>query len=83
MLAGAFLGFAIGVAFGWLRENNLQDIFWRACLGMYAGGMLVRWWGRSWVRGLHEACEQRAAVALAAAEAAARESKNLPATSRS
>ncbi len=85
MLTGAVLEFAIGVSFGWFRQSTPQDVFWHACLGMYAGGMLMRWWGRTWIQNLREACEQKAAAlaAAAAAAAAAKEAGNPNASHRS
>lgn len=70
MLAGAFTGFSIGVACGWAQDCPASDILWRASVGTYVGGYLMRWWGRLWLKSLRQACQDKAAAAaLAAAEA--------------
>jgi hypothetical protein len=67
MLTGAFAGFAIGVACGWAQDCPASDILWRASVGTYVGGLLMRWWGRLWLKSLRQACRDRAAAAAAAA----------------
>lgn len=52
ILLGGLVGFVTGVGLGLIREKSLSSIILHACVVMYAGGLLMRWWGRVWVRGL-------------------------------
>jgi hypothetical protein len=62
MIIGGLLGFAIGMALGASTEGaDAATMLWRACVAGVAGGFLLRWWGRVWVRCLREAYEQRVA----------------------
>jgi hypothetical protein len=66
MLTGAFLGFGIGVGFSWAQRSAWPDVLWRAGVAAYLGGLLLRWWGRLWMKGLREVCEARMAEAARA-----------------
>jgi hypothetical protein len=75
MLIGGVTGFAIGAACGWNQDCPASEVLWRAALGTYAGGLLLRWWGRHWLKNFRDACEEK----LAAAEAAAAKATPKPA----
>jgi hypothetical protein len=59
LLIGGLLGFGIGFAFSWMEENAWPSILWHACLGAYLTGLLFRWWGRAWLKGLNAAMIER------------------------
>lgn len=52
------MGFATGIGLGLLREKSLCSIILHACVVMYVGGLLMRWWGRVWIRSLQSANEK-------------------------
>jgi len=58
ILLGGMVGFITGVGLGLLREKSLCSIVLHACVVMYVGGLLMRWWGRVWIRGLQYANEK-------------------------
>jgi hypothetical protein len=71
MLTGAIIGFALGLALGYA---DWPALLWHSCAAATALGLLMRWWGRVWLRGLHTSLLERRA-----AEAAARQ-QNQPTT---
>lgn len=62
MILGGLVGFVIGITFGIAQESPWPSVIWRASIGAYIAGMLMRWWGRVWVRGLQEAHHERLAA---------------------
>jgi len=62
MILGGLVGFVIGITFGIAQESAWPSVIWRASIGAYVAGMLMRWWGRVWVRGLQEAHYERLAA---------------------
>ncbi len=58
MLTGAILGFASGIGLAWHNGLPMQEAFWHACIGAYLGGMLLRWWGSIWFRGLRQSYQE-------------------------
>jgi len=66
MLTGAMIGFGLGIALGLNGGIEWPSTLWRACVGAAALGLLMRWWGRMWARGLQAALEQRRAEPAAA-----------------
>ena len=52
------MGFVTGIGLGLLREKSLCSIILHACVVMYVGGLLMRWWGRVWIRSLQYANEK-------------------------
>lgn len=54
MLLGALTGFAIGVGFGLARQGDTKWIFLKACVAAYLAALLMRWWGRIWIRSIRE-----------------------------
>jgi len=65
MLTGAILGFALGIALGIAARTEWPSMLWHAAVGALVVGVLMRWWGRVWVRQFQEALEQRALQAAA------------------
>jgi hypothetical protein len=62
MLIGAILGFALGIALGFVTQAEWPSMLWRASVGAAVVGWLMRWWGRIWVRGLHDSLAQQHAA---------------------
>jgi len=59
MLTGGLLGFGLGLGFGLARQADWPAILWHASAGATVVGLLMRWWGRIWLRGLLDSVEQR------------------------
>jgi hypothetical protein len=59
MILGGLIGFTIGVTSGLLQGVTWPSLFWRASVASLAAGLLLRWWGRVWIRSLRENHEQR------------------------
>jgi L-asparagine transporter-like permease len=66
MLTGAMIGFGIGIGFSWAQQGAGPSSLWRACVAACLAGWLMRWWGRVWLQGLRQVCDQRQAEALRA-----------------
>ena len=65
MLTGAFIGFLLGIALGFAGRADWPTVLWRACAGAAAMGLLMRWWGRIWLRGLQISLQERRAAEAA------------------
>ena len=65
MILGGLIGFGIGLLFGWIRDNSWSSMLFRACVATYLAGLLLRWWGRVWVKSLEEMLHERQAAATA------------------
>lgn len=59
LLMGGLLGFAIGIGFGLVHEQSLPSALVHACVALYIGAMLMRWWGRVWIKALQDAHKER------------------------
>ena len=59
MILGGLIGLIIGIVFGIVQESRWPSILWRASIAAYIAGMLMRWWGRVWVKSLHESYRER------------------------
>lgn len=71
MITGGLVGFSLGLGLGWVRDAAWPSILLRASVAAYVGGMLLRWWGRLWIKEWESALKQRpGASAGAAAETA-------------
>ena len=55
MIAGALVGFLIGVLFGLSQGTSWPDILWRSSIACFAASLLFRWWGRVWLQALRQA----------------------------
>lgn len=68
MISGAIIGFTLGLALGVSGQAEWPTMLWHACAAAAGLGLLARWWGKVWLRGLHVSLLERRA-----AEAAARQ----------
>jgi galactitol-specific phosphotransferase system IIC component len=66
MLSGAIIGFSLGLALGFAGQAEWSSMLWHACAAAAALGLLARWWGRVWLRGLHVSVLERRAAEIAA-----------------
>ena len=71
MIMGGLIGFLIGIVFGLIQGVPWPALFWRASIATLTAGLLLRWCGGVWIRGLHESQTQRHAAEAAAAALAA------------
>ena len=67
MVLGGLIGFAIGFGFSWAQGSAWPTIVWRAAGMALLAGMLLRWWGRLWVRCLRDAYQEKRVLAAALA----------------
>lgn len=61
MIIGGLIGFLIGIVFGLVQGVPWPSLFWRASVATFAAGLLLRWWGRVWIRSLQESYAHRLA----------------------
>jgi hypothetical protein len=59
LLIGGLLGFGIGLTVGLTRSQPLGPALLQACIALYIGALLMRWWGRVWTRALQESQRER------------------------
>lgn len=59
MILGALIGFSIGLLFGLADHGQWPSALWRASAAALIAGVMLRWWGRVWVKSLREAAERR------------------------
>lgn len=70
MLIGGIIGFLTALCIGLNTEGaDWQGILFRAAIASLAGGILFRWWGRSWVAVLREVHNQQLTAMIKAQEA--------------
>ncbi|HTD65788.1 MAG TPA: hypothetical protein VK846_04560 [Candidatus Limnocylindria bacterium] len=62
MILGGLIGLSIGLLFGLADSGQWPAALWRACAAALIGGVMLRWWGRVWVRSLRDAAEKRLAA---------------------
>jgi uncharacterized membrane protein YczE len=58
LLTGGLIGFGIGLGLGLVREQSLPTALLHACIALYIGAFLMRWWGRVWIKALREAQQE-------------------------
>lgn len=68
MLLGALTGFAIGIGFGLARQGDSKWIFLKACVAAYLAALLMRWWGRIWIRSIREMHQEQSQLEEATAD---------------
>jgi hypothetical protein len=66
MILGGMIGLAIGLGFGLVGRAPWPDALWRAAAAALAAGVMLRWWGRVWIKSLRAAHEQQLADFAAA-----------------
>jgi hypothetical protein len=59
MALGAVIGFLTGVFFGLAAHSDGSAVFWRSSVAALAAGILMRWWGRMWVRSWKNALNEK------------------------
>ena len=59
MIMGGLTGFLIGFGVGLINDVSWPALFLRASVAAFAAGLLMRWWGSLWIRGLQESLSQR------------------------
>jgi hypothetical protein len=59
MILGGLIGFLIGVSFGVAQGSAWPAVIWRASIATFLAGVLMRWWGRMWIRSLQAAQRER------------------------
>ena len=59
MILGAIVGFLTGSASGLAGRSPWPSALWHACACALIAAVLVRWWGRVWLRSLRDALHER------------------------
>ena len=59
MLMGGLTGFTIGIAFGSAEGGAGPETIVRASIAALIAGVLMRWWGRVWIKGLESAYREK------------------------
>ena len=54
MILGGLIGFLIGTTFSLAQGSAWPAVLWRSAAAALIAGMLLRWWGRMWVRSLQQ-----------------------------
>jgi hypothetical protein len=62
MVLGGLIGFAIGSGFSWAQGSPWPSVVWRAAIATLLAGILLRWWGRLWIRCLAQSQRERQAA---------------------
>ena len=61
MIFGGLLEFLIGLGFGLVQQSAWPGVIWRASAAALGAGILLRWWGKLWIRSLEQARRHRRA----------------------
>ena len=61
MILGGLLGFVMGLVLALSQQAEWPSVLWRASIAAYLSGLMMRWWGRMWVKSLKEVSLQRTA----------------------
>ena len=60
MVTGGWIGFLIGVGIGVATEgSHWPAVLWRASVAALCAGVLLRWWGRVWVKCVHQSWAEK------------------------
>lgn len=59
IILGALIGLSIGLLFGFADQDQWPSAICRASAAALIGGVLLRWWGRVWVKCLHDVSSQQ------------------------
>jgi hypothetical protein len=62
MILGALIGFLTGAGFGLAGRSSGPAIFWHASAAALVSSLLMRWWGRIWMRSWKAALQARLAA---------------------
>ncbi len=64
MILGGLFGFLMGMVLGIIQDCAWPNVFWRASVAALLAGVVMRWWGRIWIRSLLQAHRERDAESL-------------------
>lgn len=70
MIMGGLTGFLIGFGVGIINDVAWPALFLRASVTALVAGVLMRWWGSLWIRGLQDSLAQKSADSTATKPAA-------------
>ena len=70
LILGALIGFLTGIIFGLAGQSDWPSVFWHASAAALVSGLMMRWWGRVWMRNWKSALEARLAELEAQRQAA-------------
>ena len=59
IIIGGLIGFLVGMFLGWATHSDWPSVIWRSCAAAYVAGLLMRWWGRTWIKCLYQANVER------------------------
>jgi hypothetical protein len=59
MILGGMIGFGFGITVGVTQNSSWPTVIWRASAVAYVTGVLFRWWGGVWIKGLRAALVER------------------------
>ena len=59
MIIGAVIGFGTSTVLGLLCQSDWTGILGRGSVAALGAGWMMRWWGRTWLKELRTALEQR------------------------
>ena len=59
LLTGGLLGFGMGLWLGLVHDQSLPHALVHACVALYVGALLMRWWGRVWMKALQDARREK------------------------
>lgn len=59
LLLGGIIGFGIGMLFGIAQSSGWPDVIWKSCVATYVGALLMKWWGKVWIRCLYESMQEK------------------------
>ena len=62
MTLGGLLGFGIGLVFSWAAGSPWPSVLWRASVAAFVSGVLLRWWGRVWLKALQQSHREKQAA---------------------
>ena len=62
MVFGGVIGFGIGMTFSWAQGSSWPAVLWRSAMAALVSGILLRWWGRLWLKCLQESFLERQAA---------------------
>lgn len=51
----------MGLVLALSQQAEWPSVLWRASIAAYLSGLMMRWWGRMWVKSLKEVSLQRTA----------------------
>ena len=59
MVFNSVIGFGIGMAFSWAQGSSWPAVLWRSSMAALIAGILLRWWGRLWLKCLQQSYLER------------------------